>query len=476
MKLRDESDFFKNPRESFGKLPDGWTVRALKSAGKFSGGNGFPHDFQGLSNEEIPFLKVNALSKAKNGYLFRQLDSISLKTALSLKAKIFSRGTIVFAKVGAALLLSRICRLGQSSCIDNNMMAYTLNTDNSADFFVYVLSQVRFDLLCNPGAVPSINEQQIGTFLVPYPKLKEQRQIAAYLNRETAKIDKLIAKQQKLIKLLQEKRQAVISKAVTKGLDPNVKMKDSGVEWLGDVPFSWTVTALKFVCDVRDGTHETPAYVEPSVNSRPLVTSKDISGGVLNLGTTKHISFEDFSLISRRSQVDCGDVLMPMIGTVGGAFIVENECDFSIKNIALFKKSTKVASKWLADYLDSNATRYQFDLNRSGGVQSFVSLGTLRNLIICVPPLDQQIEMVNKLFEVTTKIDRLIDKGATSIQLLKEHRQALITAAVTGKIDVRGLVTDEEVAALDQKPDETAFSDEEITDLENESADDELTA
>lgn len=308
------------------------------------------------------------------------------------------------------------------------------------------------DIICNKSTIAHLTAEKLNDLDILIGDNTWQRQIAAYLNRETAKIDKLIAKQQKLIKLLQEKRQAVISQAVTKGLDSNVKMKDSGVEWLGEVPFTWTVTALKFVCDVRDGTHETPAYVEPSVNSRPLVTSKDISGGVLNLGTTKHISFEDFSLISRRSQVGCGDVLMPMIGTVGGAFIVENECDFAIKNIALFKKSSEVTSNWLADYLDSNATRYQFDLNRSGGVQSFVSLGTLRNLIICVPPLDQQFEMVNKLSEVTAKIDRLIDKGATSIELLKEHRQALITAAVTGKIDVRGLVTNEEVAALDAEP------------------------
>ena len=394
----------------------------------------------------------------------------------------------VFAKATDFLYDGKSVLFGRKGTIDKPRLAagrfWTVDTmfyseiDRHAcpEFVYYVATTIPYSLYSTSTALPSMTQDDLKNHAVLIPSFTEQRQIATYLNRETAKIDKLISRQQKLIKLLQEKRQAVISQAVTKGLDPNVKMKDSGVEWLGEVPFSWTVTALKFVCDVRDGTHETPAYVEPSVNSRPLVTSKDISGGVLNLGTTKHISFEDFSLISRRSQVGCGDVLMPMIGTVGGAFIVENGCDFAIKNIALFKKSTMVASKWLADYLDSNATRYQFDLNRSGGVQSFVSLGTLRNLIVCVPPLDQQIEMVNKLSEVTSKIDRLIDKGATSIELLKEHRQALITAAVTGKIDVRGLVTDEEVAALDQEPDETAFSDEEITDLENESADDELTA
>ena len=272
------------------------------------------------------------------------------------------------------------------------------------------------------------------------PSRAESTFIANFLDHETAKIDSLIEKQQQLIQLLKEKRQAVISHAVTKGLNPDVAMKDSGVEWLGEIPSHWGTVFLKMVIDVRDGTHETPAYVEPTINSYPLVTSKDVTGGWVDLSECKHISESDYRSIIKRSNVAKGDILMPMIGTVGSPVIVKDELEIAIKNLALFRTSDenlKIYNKFLYYFLNSEECNIQFILEGRGGVQNFVSLGTLRNLRLPYLSLNEQTEIADFLDYETTKIDHLINKVKQQIQLMQERRTALISAAVTGKIDVR---------------------------------------
>ncbi|MCD9477315.1 restriction endonuclease subunit S, partial [Photobacterium phosphoreum] len=224
------------------EIPSHWKPTQIKHIGKLKGGAGFPHIEQGISNAELQFHKVNALGKADpSDNLIDGENTISVKTAERLGAFIFPPKSIVFAKVGAALLLSRIRTLKTKSCIDNNMMGLVVNNANYSIFIKYAMHMVNFDYIVNPGAIPSLNEFQMGNWILPMPSKKEQNQIATFLDHETAKIDTLIEKQQQLIELLKEKRQAVISHAVTKGLNPNAPMKDSGVEWLGEVPEHWNV-------------------------------------------------------------------------------------------------------------------------------------------------------------------------------------------------------------------------------------------
>jgi type I restriction enzyme, S subunit len=212
------------------------------------------------------------------------------------------------------------------------------------------------------------------------------------------------------------------------------KYKDSGVEWLGEIPSDWVVIPLKHFCDVRDGTHDTPKYVTPDINSLPLVTSKDLFNGILSLEYTNHISSNDYEII-KRSEVSYGDILMPMIGTVGGAVVVNTKASFAIKNIALFKYSSKYNNKWLFYLLNSEIVSIQFDLNKTGGVQNFVSLGSLRNLIIFYPPLPEQLSIVQFLDHKTNRIDRFIANRKKQIELLKEQKAGIINKAVTKGIN-----------------------------------------
>ena len=208
------------------------------------------------------------------------------------------------------------------------------------------------------------------------------------------------------------------------------RYKDSGIPWLGEVPAHWDTMSLKYICDVRDGTHDTPKYVYESDNSYPLVTSKDISNGNINFESAKFISEEDYLDISKRSNVNFGDLLMPMIGTVGGSVLVETYRKFTIKNVALFKAG-QFCAKWLKYFLDSELSKIQFELEKNGGVQDFVGLTTLRNLIILKLPLKEQTAIAHYLDTKLSEIDALIDKQQTLLEKLAEQRTAVITQAVT---------------------------------------------
>lgn len=187
---------------------------------------------------------------------------------------------------------------------------------------------------------------------------------------------------------------------------------------------------LKYFCKVKDGTHDTPQYVDGTDDTFPLVTSKDITNGNLSFNNAKHISYEDYLAINRRSNVEKYDVIMPMIGTVGNPAIVMTDKPFSIKNVALFKTSPNIAkSKYLKYMLDSSYIKEQFNLNSRGGVQSFVSLSVLENLKILMPEnLDNVICYLDKK---TNKVDALINNKLKLINLLEQQRQSIITEAVT---------------------------------------------
>ncbi|MGQ9689599.1 MAG: restriction endonuclease subunit S, partial [Desulfobaccales bacterium] len=237
--------------EWLGEIPAHWEVMKFKRLGSFQAGTGFPDEEQGITDEELPFYKVSDTNLQGNElFMLIHNNSITKDTAKKLRAFIFPPETIIFAKVGAALLLNKRRILTYESCIDNNMMGFTRKNCNLkwAYYWMCCLDLAR---LANPGAVPSINEGQMREVPVPVPPFAEQRGIANFLEGETGKIDALIAKKERQIELLQEKRTALISRAVTRGLDPNIPLKDSGIDWLGHIPAHWEVKRLKNVTQIN---------------------------------------------------------------------------------------------------------------------------------------------------------------------------------------------------------------------------------
>jgi len=206
--------------EWLGRLPTGWRVVKLGQIGVFKGGAGFPEEHQGQSGLEIPFFKVADLAESKNnGALQNAGHSINRVTAKLLRAHVFPTHTIVFAKVGAALMLQRYRWLANPACIDNNMMGLTLSDGVLLKFMLYVLPLLDLSAIVNPGAVPSINEGQISNQRVPLPSSTEQKAIVDYLDYETARFDSLIAETEHAIRLLRERRTSLVSAAVTGQID-----------------------------------------------------------------------------------------------------------------------------------------------------------------------------------------------------------------------------------------------------------------
>jgi len=275
------------------------------------------------------------------------------------------------------------------------------------------------------------------------PPLPEQRAIAAFLDRETAKIDGLVAAQQRLIELLKEKRQAVISHAVTKGLDPKAPMKPSGVEWLGEVPEHWEVKRLKQVVAVpiTDGPHETPVFLDEGI---PFISAEAVSAGWIDFTKARGcISHDDNLRFSQKYSPELGDIYMVKAGaTTGVTALVTERVDFNIWSpLAAIRCGSSLLPSYLLNFLRSRPFQEAIALGWSFGTQQNIGMGVLGNLHCLVPPHEDQERIVEHVR--IAGAGTLIAEAESAITLLQERRSALISAAVTGQIDVRNAVATE---------------------------------
>jgi len=420
--------------EWLGRVPEHWGIRSVKTLARLDGGAGFPDDEQGQSDNPIPFFKVAELASG----LRYTANTVTEETAKRLGAKIFPPSTLVFAKVGAALLLNRRCLLEMPACLDNNMMALLPGAYES-QWLYWVFSTLDMGLIANPGAVPSINQEQVGNIRLGVPTTAEQKSISQRLGRETARIDALIEKKTRFIELLREKRQALITHAVTKGLDPNAKMKDSGVEWLGEVPEHWRVMAIKHIVatPITDGPHETPEFLDEGV---PFVSAEAVSSGRVDFAKIRgFISQNDHERYSQKYCPKRGDIFMIKSGaTTGVTAIVETDDEFNIWSpIAVIRCGESADPYFVLNFMRSRSFQEAVALSWSYGTQQNIGMGVIGNLVVTVPPLDEQKCIALSVHAQCVRLDDLIDKTECSIALLKERRSALITAAVTGQIDLR---------------------------------------
>ena len=200
-----------------------------------------------------------------------------------------------------------------------------------------------------------------------------------------------------------------------------------------DVPGNWVWTKIGRLCDVRDGTHDSPKYVTEGV---PLVTSKTLKNGKLNLEDINLISVEDHINISKRSKVNSGDILFAMIGTIGNPVLIdEMENQFSIKNVALFKKSQSVLnSKYLFYYLQTNSYMQQLGKKLKGSTQKFIALGNLRESLICFPPLKEQQRIVDIIESLFEKLDRAKELAQHALDSFADRKSAILHKAFKGEL------------------------------------------
>lgn len=273
------------------------------------------------------------------------------------------------------------------------------------------------------------------------PSLAEQIHIADFLDHETAKIDTLIEKQQQLIKLLKEKRQAVISHAVTKGLNPDAPMKDSGVEWLGKVPKHWDVSRIKRVVDIAGRIGYRGYTVDDVVDEGEgaiVLSPSNINERGFTLEKTTYLSWQKY-YESPEIMVDDGDILLAKTSWSFGKVAVISKVDspMTINPQMVLLKNTKLNSKYIWYFLITDALQTCiFNLN-TGSYMPTMTQESIGNLPVFIPPKEEVTQIIEHVDGKIFKINSLIDKQDEVIKLLQEKKKALISAAVTGKIDVR---------------------------------------
>jgi type I restriction enzyme S subunit len=424
--------------EWLGAIPEHWEMVKFSHFIDFQEGPGIMAD--DFKDEGVPLLRITNL---KPGYVdiegcnYLAIDKVEQKWKH-------------FRLLANDLLISCSASTGLVSIVDQksaNSIAYTgiirlrPARNNIARDFIRVLVGSDFYFT-------QINQLKTGTTIqhygpvhlkqikIPIPPLPEQQKIAQFLDQETSKIDKLITKKERLIELLKEKRTALISHAVTKGLNPDVPMKDSGVEWLGKIPEHWKVKRLKFLTrQIIDGTHFTPTY---AVEGVPFLRVTDIQESVINFEQVKLIPESEHKELIKRCNPEKGDLLLSKNGTIGVPRIVDWNHKFSIfVSLCLIKVRKLLSVHYSYYFFLSHEIKSQMSYGTKTNTVMNLHLDKIREFIFTFPPLPEQQKIAQFLDRETSKIDNLITKTRTSIDHLKEYRTALISAAVTGKIDVR---------------------------------------
>lgn len=290
---------------------------------------------------------------------------------------------------------------------------YTEIKEDCIPRFVYYLSlTIPFQQLQESSAVPSMTQEKLHNVFLCKPSLYEQIQIAKYLDHQTAIIDELIAQKEQLITLLKQKRQAVINEAVTKGLNPNAKMKDSGIEWLGQVPENWKLVKFKYIAKIRNGKDQKPVEIE--------------EGGYPVLGTGGEFGRASEYLYDKPS------VLLGRKGTIDKPQYVE-EPFWTVDTLFY----TEIRENCIPLFVFYLCQQIPFQLLQESSAVPSMTQDNLNNVFLCKPSLEEQNEICSYLQKKTNDFDILIEKSTKQIENLKEYRQSLISEAVTGKIDLR---------------------------------------
>ena len=386
-------------------------------------------------NGEYAWVRIADVS-ASDMYLLNTTQTMSdLGSSLSVKLEPNQLFLSIAGTVG------KPCINKIKACIHDGFVYFPeLKIPNKYLFYVFAGEQA-YKGLGKMGTQLNLNTDTVGDIKVALPKSQSDiYKIIEFLDHETTKIDHLIEKQQQLIELLKEKRQAVISHAVTKGLDPNVPMKDSGVEWLGQVPEHWTILKLSAIADItRLAGYEYTEYWQSDDEGEIIaIRGQNIRfNKLVNLDDAEKIT-NKLSIRLKRSRLYKNDIAYPCVGTIGNAVLIHESDKYHInQNIAKLTPNEKIYPLYLTYFLNSSICLESALFLNTSDAQPSILVGNLRKVKIAFPQLAEQIKIADSISNQLFMLDNLILKAELTISLMQERRTALISAAVTGKIDVR---------------------------------------
>ena len=352
-------------------------------------------------------------------WIFENPRYISRDFFNAMSSGVIKANDILLVKDGATIGKAAIAERMPSNeaAVNEHVFLLRISDDNFPRYYFYVVQspsvQEQIWLEVRGAAQPGLSSEFCSKLIVPRPSRPVQESIADYLDRETARLDALVAEKERLLELLAEKRRALITRAVTRGLDPNVPLQDSGIPWLGEIPTHWEVAALKRVAALKSGESITSDLID-------IEGDFPVFGGNGLRGFTSVYSHEgEYVLIGRQGAL-CGN-----IHYASGRF-------WASEHAVVVTAGEKCKSKWLSELLVAmNLNQYS-----QSAAQPGLAVEVIENLRIPVPPILEQREIVEFIVGSTIGIDNLRKITNRTIELLKERRSALIAAAVTGQINV----------------------------------------
>lgn len=441
-----------------GMVPIHWTVAPIKTVAQLFGRIGF----RGYTTADIVDEGEGALTLSPGNLIH---GTISLEKCTYLSWAKYHESPEIQIQLGDVLMVKTGSSLGKVAVMSaadappatiNPQLIVFKEVTCCRKFLLYSLMsdviQGSISFSNTGGSIPTMTQECIGNFRICVPPTAEQTAIAAFLDRETGKIDALVAEQEKLIALLKEKRQAVISHAVTKGLDPTAPMKDSGIEWLGEVPAHWACTRIGRYIQVLSG------FAFPSAGFSHDEGDARLLRGV-NIGVNE-IRWDDAVYWKRTGndglegfELSVGDIVLGMDrpwiskGVRIARVSAQDVPCLLLQRVASIKTNNDLDPRFAFRILDSAAFISFLEPDMTGVSVPHISPSQISAFPIPIPPIGEQSAIIAHLDRETAKLDTLTAEAGRAIDLLKERRTALISAAVTGKIDVRGLVNIQEEAA-----------------------------
>lgn len=395
-----------------GVLPEDWEVVRLGDVGKIIGGGTPSTKKVEFWSGTIPWISSSDIDE-NSVFDISQTRYITQEAISKSSTKpIEPNSILIVSRVG----LGKVAVNQNVLCTSQDIQALTQHKQN-AFFLVYAVKNL-VSLACriNQGtSIKGFTKEVLSNLCIPLPPLAEQERIAEILSTWDTQIqnfESLITEKQNLKKGLCQT--LLTAKTRLKGFS-------------GD----WEVVRLGDVCDVRDGTHESP---KPTTEGKILITSKNLKGGKINFLDSYHISLEDFEAINKRSKVEKYDILMSMIGTVGEVAFVDIEPNFAIKNVALFKMDgNEKFSKFLFFFFQSSIGKKHILGSLSGSTQKYITLDFLRNLQIPIPPFTEQ----EKIAEILSEADNEITLLEQKLESLKSQKRGLMQNLLNGKVRVK---------------------------------------
>ncbi|SIP87691.1 type I restriction enzyme, S subunit [Aromatoleum tolulyticum] len=425
-------------------VPTHWTVMPIRLAARLESGHtpsrNRPDWWEDCS---VPWFTLADVSQIRRGgadVIYDTKEKVSELGLQNSSARRLPAGTVMLSRT-ASVGFSAI--MGVEMATTQDFANWVCSSSLRPRFLLHVFRAMRgeFVRLMMGSTHNTIYMPDIAALRFALPPVEEQDAVVSFLDRETAKIDSLIAEQEKLIALLGEKRQATISHAVTKGLNPDAPMKDSGLAWLGEVPAHWELRSISSL-----STKITNGYVGPTRDilvddGVRYLQSLHIKSGCISFNVPYYVR-EEWSREHKKSILAVGDVLIVQTGDIGQVAAVSDEfagCNCHAL-IIVSPVASVVAGDWLALVLNSNFGLHSLLSIQTGALHPHLNCGNVKDLYVPVPPLGEQQDIASFVRTQAAQLEALRREAERAVTLFKERRSALIAAAVTGQIDVRSVV------------------------------------